>query len=277
MSCLSTRRVVVPGVCLAAIVVAAGSFAAEPGKGKKAPRAFDPIKQFDHLGIFTAEKKPDSRLVAASRVWVTDIEAHPYRVEWLRRDKPGKGPVRPNPHVAFRVDNIAAAFKELGVRSKPFDAGIAKVGFFQTDDGATIEFMEYYPTAAKSTATRKKEAAKPRLRFDHVGFIADDKKPGERFVPATKVWVTDIAAHPYRVEWLRFEPDSPVTGPVREMPHVAFRVDDIAEAAKGLKVLLEPFDAGIAKVGFYQTADGAVVEFMQYYEKAKVKKPSAPK
>lgn len=104
------------------------------------------------------------------------------------------------------------------------------------------------------------------MQFDHVGFITDEKKPGERFVPATKVWVTDIASHPYRVEWLRFEPDSPVTGPVRNQPHVAFRVDSIAEAAKGLKVLLEPFDAGIAKVGFYQTADGAVVEFMEYYK-----------
>ena len=44
-----------------------------------------------------------------------------------------------------------------------------------------------------------------------------------------------------------------MTGPVRHLPHVAYRVDSIREAAKGLKVLLEPFDAGIAVVGFYQT------------------------
>ena len=69
---------------------------------------------------------------------------------------------------------------------------------------------------------------------------------------------------PFRIEWLRFEPDSPVTGPVRELPHVAFRVDSIREAAAGLKVLLEPFDAGIAVVGFYETRDGGVVEFMEY-------------
>ncbi len=73
-------------------------------------------------------------------------------------------------------------------------------------------------------------------------------------MPATKVWVTDFRKHPFHIEWLRFEPDTPVTGPVRHMPHVAFRVDSIREAAKGLKVLLEPFDAGIAVVGFYETA-----------------------
>jgi hypothetical protein len=102
------------------------------------------------------------------------------------------------------------------------------------------------------------------LQFDHVGLITNEKKPNERFVAATRVWVTDFAAHPYRVEWLRFEPDSPVKGPVRETPHVAFRVNSIAEAGKGLKVLIEAFDAGIAKVAFYQSADGAVVEFMEY-------------
>jgi hypothetical protein len=105
------------------------------------------------------------------------------------------------------------------------------------------------------------------VQFDHIGLITTEKKPGERFVAATKVWVTDIAAHPYRVEWLRFEPDSPVKGPVRDEPHVAFRVNSIAQAAKGLKVLIEPFDAGIAKVGFYQAEDGAVVEFMEYHKK----------
>ncbi len=105
------------------------------------------------------------------------------------------------------------------------------------------------------------------MQFDHVGMITTEKKPGEVYVAATKVWVTDIAAHPYKIEWLRFESDSPVQSPVRDHPHIAFRVESIAKAAEGLKVLLEPFDAGIARVGFYQTKDGAIVEFMEYYKK----------
>jgi len=105
------------------------------------------------------------------------------------------------------------------------------------------------------------------MEFDHVGIITNEPKLGEVFVEATRVWVTDVADHPYRVEWLRFEPDSPVTGPVREIPHVAYRVDSedaIREAAKGMNVLLEPFDAGFAVAGFYQTDDGAVIEFITY-------------
>lgn len=103
------------------------------------------------------------------------------------------------------------------------------------------------------------------MEFDHVGIITDQPKPEENFVDATRVWVTDPKEHPYNVEWLRYEPDSPVTGPVRECPHVAYRVKNLQEAAKDMKVLLEPFEVGdFVKVGFYQSEDGAVIELMEY-------------
>jgi hypothetical protein len=124
-------------------------------------------------------------------------------------------------------------------------------------------------TGKKAAINRRTPKEKSAMQFDHIGLITAEKKLGERFVPATKVWVTDMVSHPFHIEWLRFEPDSPVTGPVRDMPHVAYRVESIRAAAEGLKVLLEPFDAGIASVGFYQTADGAVVEFMQYPKESK--------
>ena len=100
--------------------------------------------------------------------------------------------------------------------------------------------------------------------FDHIGLITEEKKKGEDFVAATKVWVTSPREHPFSIEWLRFEPDAPVTGPVRTQPHVAFRVDNLKEASEDLAVLLEPFDVGFATVGFYQTDDGAVIELMEY-------------
>ncbi len=103
------------------------------------------------------------------------------------------------------------------------------------------------------------------MEFDHIGLVTAEKKAGEDFVESTRVWVTNPKEHPFRVEWLRYEPDSPVTGPVREKAHVAYRVDDLAGASKGLKVLLEPFEVGgFTRVGFYETADGVVVELMQY-------------
>jgi hypothetical protein len=87
-------------------------------------------------------------------------------------------------------------------------------------------------------------------------------------VEATRVWVTNPRAGGFNIEWLRFEPDSPVTGLLREQPHVAYRVDDLGRALEGHTVLAEPFDPTSRGDDFLRVAfidvDGAVVELMQY-------------
>lgn len=106
-----------------------------------------------------------------------------------------------------------------------------------------------------------------RSRFDHIGLITDELKDGA-FVAATRVWVTSPRAGGFNVEWLRFEPDSPVTGLLRTAPHVAYRVDDLGAAIAGHTVLAEPFDPtgrgdDFLRVAFVEV-DGAVIELMQY-------------
>jgi len=105
----------------------------------------------------------------------------------------------------------------------------------------------------------------PRAAFDHVGLITDEPKAGESWVEATRVWVTNPRASSHNVEWLRFEPDSPVIGPLRNEPHVAYRVPDVQAAIEGHEVLAEPFDVGDGFVTVaFVLVDGSVVEFMQY-------------
>ena len=99
--------------------------------------------------------------------------------------------------------------------------------------------------------------------FDHVGVPTEDRQPGEMYVEATKVWVTDPAGHPNRIEYLRFEPDSPVHGPVRDLPHVAFRVDSLTAELEGGDILLGPFQATDTLRVVFVLRDGAVFEFME--------------
>jgi hypothetical protein len=98
--------------------------------------------------------------------------------------------------------------------------------------------------------------------------VCTEQKEGESFVEATRVWVTNPRASPVNVEWLRFEPDTPVTGVLREDPHIAYRVDDLRRALDGHTVLAEPFDptgtgSDFLRVAFIEV-DGAVIELMQY-------------
>ena len=107
-----------------------------------------------------------------------------------------------------------------------------------------------------------------RSRFDHLGLVTDEPKDGESFVAATRVWVTSPRAGGFNIEWLRFEPDTPVTGSLRTAPHVAYRVDDLGAAIEGHAVLAEPFDPtgrgdDFLRVAFVEV-DGAVIELMQY-------------
>jgi hypothetical protein len=100
-------------------------------------------------------------------------------------------------------------------------------------------------------------------QFDHVGLPTEEKQRVEMYVATTKVWVTDPLVHPHKVEYLRYEPDSPVTGPVRELPHLAFRVDNLEEAVGSDQVLLGPFKptAGLRVV--FVLKDGAIMEYME--------------
>jgi hypothetical protein len=99
--------------------------------------------------------------------------------------------------------------------------------------------------------------------FDHIGLTSTQKRPGEMFVEATRVWVTNPAESPEKVEYLRYEPDSPVSGPLRELPHVAFRVENLDREIEGAQVLLGPFTPteGVRVVFVYR--DGLVWEFME--------------
>jgi hypothetical protein len=99
--------------------------------------------------------------------------------------------------------------------------------------------------------------------FHHVGIPTETRRDGETYLEPAKLYVTDAEASPYRIEWLRFEPDSPMPEALKKTAHVAFRVDDLQAALQGQDVLIPPFSPmeGI-QVAFIMH-DGAPVEFMQ--------------
>jgi hypothetical protein len=100
--------------------------------------------------------------------------------------------------------------------------------------------------------------------FHHIGLPTTEKQPKEVYVPETKVWVTNPDDHPYRVEFLRFEADTPTKGPVRDMAHIAFKTDDLRGEIRGAKVLLGPFEPMPGLEVVFVLKDGAVFEFMQF-------------
>jgi len=99
--------------------------------------------------------------------------------------------------------------------------------------------------------------------FHHFGVPTSRPSTDEIYIEGGKVHVTDPETHPYRVEFLRFDADSPMCDAVRNNCHIAFVVDNIDEALKGQNVLIEPFDAtDTVRVAFITDGD-AVIELME--------------
>jgi hypothetical protein len=103
-------------------------------------------------------------------------------------------------------------------------------------------------------------------RYHHLGVPTTQKMPGERYLPQMKFYVSGFDTSPFGIEWMRFEPDSPVNPLIQRVAHVAFQVDDLEEALsrQPFKILSEPTSpASGVRVAMIEH-NGAPVELIEF-------------
>jgi hypothetical protein len=76
-------------------------------------------------------------------------------------------------------------------------------------------------------------------QFHHVGIPTKDPKPNEYYIEHLKVHVSGFETSPYGAEWMRFEEDSLISEIIRNIPHIAFEVDNLEQALDGRELLSE--------------------------------------
>ena len=101
-------------------------------------------------------------------------------------------------------------------------------------------------------------------RYHHVGVPTDRPRPGEDFLEALKVHVSGFESSPYGVQWMRYEPDSPVHELIKAVPHVAFEVDDLEAALAGKNVLTPPNSPSPGVIAAMIVDDGCPIELIQF-------------
>lgn len=79
-------------------------------------------------------------------------------------------------------------------------------------------------------------------RYHHMGIPTSRRMPDENYLPDLKMHVSGFSKSPFGIEWMRFEPGSPVDEMVQLLPHLAFEVDDLDYELKhrNLKIISEP-------------------------------------
>jgi hypothetical protein len=102
--------------------------------------------------------------------------------------------------------------------------------------------------------------------FHHTGVPTDQPQEEAIFIGPAKCWITDAQAHPNRIEWVRFEPDSPAPSVVKNQCHFGFMVDDLNAATQGEEVIFGPFEAMDGLTVVFIEKDGAVFEYLQFHD-----------
>lgn len=108
-------------------------------------------RQFHHIGLRAMELQPDENFVEATRVWVTDPNTHPQRIEYLRYEPDSflDERFKNTPHVAWVVDEIEPWIADKAIAIAPFEVGdppFVRVAFVW-EEGMISEYMAFKPGA----------------------------------------------------------------------------------------------------------------------------------
>jgi hypothetical protein len=101
------------------------------------------------------------------------------------------------------------------------------------------------------------------LKYNHLGIPTQIKMPAEKYLPQFRMYVSGYEDSIYRIEWMRFESDCPLPEIVKNIPHVAFEVEDLFKAIKGRKIIIQPNSPSEGVQVAFIEDNGAPVELMQ--------------
>lgn len=243
--------------------------------------------RYHHLGIIYTNPKKEEFHNKKLKIFVQGFESSPYGIEWVRYEDgclvPGENRQVPEimkilPHLAFEVDNLEDAISNKNVLLAPGNRpGGFRVAFI-VHNGAPIELVEFDKQFTQiSNDNCMDDSLQKRLkhepptatstwgwRYHHLGIPYTQPMSGETYYEQLKMFVMGFETSPYGIEWVRFENDCNVPKILRNIPHVAFEVDDLDEALKGKDVLLHPANpSGGVKVAFI-VHNNAPIELMEF-------------
>lgn len=105
-------------------------------------------------------------------------------------------------------------------------------------------------------------------KYHHIGIPTDIPREKETYLDKHKMYVSGYESSSYGVEWMRFEPSSPLPELVKTVPHVAFEVDDLEAAIQGKEVLIPPNSPSKGISVAFIVDNGAPIEFIQFEKTA---------
>jgi hypothetical protein len=101
-------------------------------------------------------------------------------------------------------------------------------------------------------------------RYHHIGIPTSQTRPGERHIKHLKTFIVGHENSEFGVEWMRFEADAQIPELVRQVPHVAFEVSDLASELVGREILIAPNSPSDGVRVAFIVENGAPIEFLEF-------------
>lgn len=103
-------------------------------------------------------------------------------------------------------------------------------------------------------------------RYHHLGIPTTVPREGEEYLKEYGLHVSGFDSSPYGIEWMRFDPDSPISELIRSVPHIAFEVENLEEALVGKEVLTWPNSPSDGVRVAMIIHNGAPIELIEFQE-----------
>ena len=102
-----------------------------------------------------------------------------------------------------------------------------------------------------------------KLKYHHIGIPTKIPVKGEKYLEDYKLYHYGYENSEFGIEWMRYEDDCLLPELVKTVPHIAFEVDDIYDAIKDRKILIEPNSPSEGNIVAFIEENGAPIEFIQ--------------
>jgi len=101
------------------------------------------------------------------------------------------------------------------------------------------------------------------MKYHHIGIPTKSPQDGETYLEAYDIHCTDHENNAYGIQWMRYGDECTLPTIVKEIPHVAFEVDDLREALEGKEVIIEPNSPSTGVTVAFILENGAPVELLE--------------
>lgn len=101
------------------------------------------------------------------------------------------------------------------------------------------------------------------LEIMHIGLPTQTPQPGEVYSPDMKLHIAGPETNEMRIEYLRFEADSPMPQELKDNVHVAYKVDSLEKYMQGNKIILPRTKLDDCLSIAFIEKNGLVIELME--------------